>query len=85
MSNTAGIVTRPVASRPARAGWVSAAARKSEKNWTILVGFLLPELGERISALVVTPTSVGELWMVSYLLVIGVKTAHPTDRTPVAA
>jgi hypothetical protein len=51
----------------------------------VVAGFLIPDLGEKISAFLVVPASTGELWMVGYLLVRGVKSSHLTDRSPVAA
>jgi hypothetical protein len=39
--------------------------------------FLFPGFGEAISAYVVIPAAVAEVWMVGYLLVIGVRTAKP--------
>ena len=39
--------------------------------------FLAPGFGEAISAFVVIPSTIAEVWMVGYLLVIGVRTAKP--------
>jgi hypothetical protein len=39
--------------------------------------FLVPGFGEAISAYVVIPAAVAEVWMVGYLLVIGVRTVKP--------
>ena len=39
--------------------------------------FLAPGFGEAISAYVVIPSTIAEVWMVGYLLVIGVRTAKP--------
>jgi hypothetical protein len=39
--------------------------------------FLIPGFGEAISAYVVIPAVIAEVWMVGYLLVIGVRTAKP--------
>jgi len=51
----------------------------------MLALFLIPEFGETISAFVVIPPAIAELWMVGYLLVKGVGSSPPTDRAPVAA
>ena len=42
--------------------------------------FLVPDFGEAISAYVVIPAIVAEVWMVGYLLVIGVRTTEPAVR-----
>jgi Domain of unknown function (DUF4386) len=39
--------------------------------------FLAPGFGEAISAYVVIPAAIAEVWMVGYLLVIGVRSAKP--------
>jgi hypothetical protein len=39
--------------------------------------FLFPGFGEAISAYVIIPAIIAEVWMVGYLLVIGVRTAKP--------
>jgi hypothetical protein len=39
--------------------------------------FLAPGFGEAIFAYVVIPAAIAEVWMVGYLLVIGVRTAKP--------
>ncbi len=44
--------------------------------------FLAPGLGQKISTVVVIPSTVAEISMVVYLLVIGVKTARPERRVP---
>jgi hypothetical protein len=46
-----------------------------------LAAFLLPDSGLKINTLVTTPCGIPELWMVFYLLVIGVKTAKPVVTT----
>ncbi|GAA3096006.1 DUF4386 domain-containing protein [Streptosporangium carneum] len=48
-----------------------------------LTRFLLPDLGETLSAILTTPAAVAELWMVGYLLVIGVRTPKATRPAPV--
>lgn len=50
----------------------------------LLTHFLIPDLGDAISAFVVIPSAIGELWMVGYLLVKGIRVARP-DRVAVAA
>ncbi len=44
-----------------------------------LAAFLLPDSGQKINTLVTIPCAVAEIWMVLYLLVIGVKTVEPVD------
>jgi hypothetical protein len=55
----------------------------------MLALFLAPELGARIAEIIVIPSTIAELWMVSYLLVKGVRTSPRADRallaSPVAA
>ena len=46
----------------------------------VLALYLVPDLGQRISAFIVIPSAIAEIWMVGYLLVIGVKT--PRSRQP---
>jgi len=46
----------------------------------MLARFLVPDVGEKIGALVVIPSAVSEFWMLGYLLVIGVKTSKPKDE-----
>lgn len=43
----------------------------------VLAAFLVPDVGRTIHAFVVIPSAIAELWMVGYLLVIGVRTAKP--------
>jgi hypothetical protein len=43
--------------------------------------FLAPGFGEAISAYVVIPAAIAEVWMVGYLLVIGVRSAKPVAVT----
>ncbi len=45
-----------------------------------LAAFVLPDSGRRINTLVTIPCAVAEIWMVLYLVVIGVKTQGPADR-----
>jgi hypothetical protein len=43
----------------------------------LLAAFLVPDLGQKIHAFIVIPCAIAEIWMVGYLLVIGVKTVQP--------
>jgi hypothetical protein len=45
----------------------------------VLAAFLLPDLGKAIHGYVTIPAAVAEIWMVGYLLVIGVKTNSQTS------
>jgi hypothetical protein len=51
----------------------------------MLALFLVPDFGEKISAFVLIPSEIAEIWMLGYLLVIGVKTPKPDERTPATA
>ena len=54
----------------------------------LLAAFLVPDFGQKIHAFIVIPSAIAEIWMVGYLLVIGVKTvkaAKPDERILVAA
>lgn len=51
----------------------------------LLAFFLVPTIGEAISGILVLPAVVGEIWMVFYLLIRGVKTPKPVDPLPVPA
>jgi hypothetical protein len=44
----------------------------------LLAAFLVPELGQTIHGFIVIPCAVAEIWMVLYLLVIGVKAPRKT-------
>jgi hypothetical protein len=46
----------------------------------LLAAFLVPDLGQKIHAVIVTPCAIAEISMVVYLLVIGVKTSKPKDE-----
>lgn len=46
--------------------------------------FLFPSFAPDLSPFVLAPATIGELWMVGYLLVKGVKAAQPDMRVPVA-
>jgi hypothetical protein len=41
----------------------------------LLAAFLVPDFGQKIHAFIVIPCAIAEIWMVGYLLVIGVKSA----------
>ncbi len=47
----------------------------------MLAVFLVPDFGEKINTFVTIPSAIAELSMVLYLLVIGVKTPKPVERT----
>jgi len=52
----------------------------------LLAAFLAPDLGQKIHAFIVIPCAIAEVWMVGYLLVVGVetekivKTVEPDER-----
>jgi Domain of unknown function (DUF4386) len=49
----------------------------------LLAAFLAPDLGQNIHAFIVIPCAIAEIWMVGYLLMIGVKTVKsvkPPER-----
>ena len=48
-----------------------------------LTAFLLPDLEQQIKPFLIVAPLVGEIWMVVYLLVKGVKSRHQADRAPV--
>lgn len=50
----------------------------------LLAAFLLPDLGLKIHAFVVIPSTIAEILMLLYLLVVGVKTVKPDKRIPAA-
>ena len=45
----------------------------------MLAAFLVPDVGKAIHGPVTIPSAIAEIWMVGYLLVIGVKTGKPDD------
>jgi Domain of unknown function (DUF4386) len=51
----------------------------------VLAQFLAPDFGPKIATFVVIPSAIAEISMVVYLLVIGVKTVKPDERTAGAA
>lgn len=50
-----------------------------------LVLFLVPDFGKQIHPALIIAPLIGEVWMLGYLLVIGVRSSGPTDRAPIAA
>ena len=46
----------------------------------MLAAFLAPGFDQKIHALIVIPCAVAEIWMVLYLLVVGVRAVKPTQR-----
>ncbi|MGD0019684.1 MAG: DUF4386 domain-containing protein [Candidatus Limnocylindrales bacterium] len=51
----------------------------------LLVLFLVPDFGKQINPILVIEPTVGEVWMVLYLLVKGVRSSSAADRAPIAA
>lgn len=51
----------------------------------MLAAFLLPDVGKAIHGYVTIPSAIAEIWMVGYLLVIGLKAKKSRERVPVAA
>jgi hypothetical protein len=45
----------------------------------MLAQFLVPDFGQSIHAFVTIPSAIAELWMVGYLLVIGVRIPKPGE------
>jgi hypothetical protein len=50
----------------------------------VVVAFLLPELAERIHGYLGIAPAIAEIWMVLYLLIVGVRSPRSTDRTSAA-
>src|SRR5438876_7366539 len=48
----------------------------------LLAAFLLPAFSQQFHTFIVIPCALAEIWMVGYLLVIGVRTQKPDERTP---
>jgi len=46
------------------------------------VAFLLPGLAEQIHGYLGIVPAIAEVWMVLYLLIVGVRSPRSTDRTP---
>lgn len=51
----------------------------------MLAAFLLPDVARAIHSSITIPSAIAEIWMVGYLLVVGVKTTMPAARIPLAA
>ncbi len=51
----------------------------------MLLLFLVPDFGEQVTAFVVIPPAVAEIFTLGYLLVKGVRTSPPDEHTPTAA
>ena len=51
----------------------------------MLAAFLVPDFGKAIHGYVTIPSAIAEIWMVGYLLVVGVKTKKSHDRILAAA
>ena len=50
----------------------------------VVVAFLLPDLGKQIHVFLIIAPMISEIWMVFYLLVVGVRSPRATARPPVA-
>jgi hypothetical protein len=48
----------------------------------VVVAFLLPGLAEQIHIYLGIVPAIAEIWMVLYLLIVGVRSPRPPDRTP---
>jgi hypothetical protein len=48
----------------------------------VLTHFLFPDVSEAVIFLVQIPAIIAELWMMGYLLIRGVRVAHPDERIP---
>ena len=51
----------------------------------LLAAFLFPDLARQIHPFVVIVPAIAEIWMVLYLLVVGVRTVKPDTRIPAAS
>jgi hypothetical protein len=51
----------------------------------MLTAFLLPDVASAIHSYVTIPSAIAEIWMVGYLLVVGVKITKPGEPIPAAA
>jgi hypothetical protein len=51
----------------------------------LLAAFLVPDLARQIHPFVVIVPAIAEIWMVLYLLVVGVRTVKPDKRIPAAS
>jgi len=50
----------------------------------LVVAFSFPDLAKQIHPFLIIAPTIGEIWMVIYLIVWGVRTTHASDRAPVA-
>jgi hypothetical protein len=48
----------------------------------VVVAFLLPGLTEQIHGYLGIVPAIAEIWMVFYLLIVGVRSPRSTDRSP---
>jgi hypothetical protein len=48
----------------------------------VLTHFLVPDVGEAVIWILRIPATVAEFWMIGYLLVRGVRVAHPDEHIP---
>ncbi len=48
----------------------------------MLALFLVPDFGKKIAAFVIIPSGIAEIWMLGYLLVIGVRTKSQANASP---
>ena len=46
----------------------------------LLAAFLVPDVSKAIHSFIIIPSAIAEIWMVGYLLVIGVKTVKSDGR-----
>jgi len=51
----------------------------------LLAVFLIPDVGEKINVFVTIPSAIAEIWMVLYLLVVGVRAVNLDERFPAEA
>ncbi len=50
-----------------------------------LVLFLVPDFGKQVNSVLIIPPLIGEVWMLGYLLVMGVRPSRAADLSPTAA
>ncbi len=46
----------------------------------MLAVFLVPDFGEKINVIITIPSAIAEVWMVLYLLLIGVRTVKASNQ-----
>jgi len=51
----------------------------------VLAVYVTPAFGETVKTLLINVPTVAEVWLLGYLLVLGVRSSPPADRAPVAA